>query len=188
MSFIKKLVKRSEFGDYRLVKRYDHVCADKVGREDYTLNALLLRGADDWALRLELVREWGRTQSERGLVEVHFRTAGELGKPFQQLVRDVENGVTQTNVVRPDGLLSKSVLDASIGSIVRSYGRIDNYPKTAPNQRVELLLAWTGSQHWMVFCVGQNAAVWHKFPVSGADMLLKLTPLVQRQMELEARD
>jgi len=186
MDLFRKLRQRLDYGDYQPVKRYKQVYAETLGRDDFVLHCTLLRGPKGWGLRLELVRQWGTERSERIPVTIYFTTVGELRKPFQQLVHDVETGVTQTNVVRQAGTFSKLMQTTSIGSIVRAYGRIDNHPKTAGRQRLELYLAWTGSQYWMVLGVGERGDTWHKFPVGGAEQLLKLIPLLQREMEAEA--
>lgn len=179
MNFIQTLVKRIEYGDYTPVAKFDQLYTEKISVEQFNMSAQLLKGQADWVLRLDLVRRWGGT-GHRAIIDLHFHTLDEIKAPFDQLLRDVESHITKPDFTHRAGIFEKFLMNATVGKLVRSYGKIDHHPKNASRFKVELFLTWTGQQYWMLFSVGDSDSVeLTKMPTGIATTLSRLFPQVE---------
>jgi hypothetical protein len=179
MNFIQIFIKRIEYGDYAPVAKFDQVYTEKIRNEQFTLKAQLLSGQSDWVLRLDLIRRWSGT-GNRAIIDLHFHNLNEIKTPFQQLLQDVDTHVTEPNFRQRVGVFEKLIMNATVGKVIRSYGRIDHNPKNTARFKVELFLTWTGQQYWLLFSVGEGESVeLTKMPIGVATTLLRLFPQIE---------
>ncbi len=175
MNFIQKIVGWIEYGNYTPVKKYGTIYSETIGKEQFTLAPQLLQGEKDWVLRLDLNRHWGNANSNRTLIDCHFRALNEISKPIQQMLNDVQAGVTQPDLALKTGFIEKFLLNMAAGKIIRSYGRIDHHPKKEGRFRIEVFLSWDGRRYWLLLREWEGSGEWSKWPVG---LAVKLTHLL----------
>lgn len=173
MGFIKGLLNQIEYGDYESVKKFGEVYSEKIGNEQFTMSAQLLKGPSDGVLRLDLKRRWGST-GDRTLIDLHFRKIGDIRVPIGQLLQDVSSRTTEPDIPDQMSGFGKLVTSAAAGRIIRSYGRIDHQPKDVGRFRLQLFLSWNGQRYWLLLCQGEGALEWTKWPVGVAKALDRL--------------
>jgi hypothetical protein len=170
----------SNSGDGLVIKDLGLIDTVKVANIQYAGALALCRRETRLYLRLLLDRKVAGAGS-RVWLQLYMAHPAHLERTLSHLLDKVQQAAPPL----PNGnqrfdWIVRNMLKVTAGDLVHSYGRIDNHPTQALNQRVELFLFRRDTTFWLVFrTAGSDYHVW---PITLAAALHAKMPELQASL------